>query len=112
MRKLLLRLLRGHRLFDLLADVSVVLAQRLLLFGGEDLEGHAHEALGELDVQPVLAVLDPARDVEIQAPYARTPRAELNLIPVPHGLVQIGEEADAARLRRARRKVVDRLAHD
>ena len=54
-----LLLLEG--LLDLLADVLVVLGQELLLLVGQNSEGHPHEALLELDVQPVLPVLDAAR---------------------------------------------------
>ena len=47
-----------ERLLDLLADVLVVLRQQLLFLLGQDSEGDAYQALLELHVQPVLAILD------------------------------------------------------
>src|SRR5204863_9060160 len=60
------RFLLAERGVDLLLDVPVVLAEPLLLLLGEDPERHTHQALRELHVQPVLAVLGAAGHVEIE----------------------------------------------
>src|SRR4051812_44639013 len=101
-------LLRLERLFDLLLDAAVVLRQHLLLFFSEDPERDADQALLELDVEPVLAVLDAARDVEIEAAEACTRVAQLDLVPRHGPLIEIREEADAAGMRGHRREVIDR----
>src|SRR6185295_4467256 len=56
----------AERCLDLLLDVAVVLAERLFFFWREQPERHAHHALRELDVQPVLAVLRAAGDMEVE----------------------------------------------
>ena len=49
-------LLRLERVLDLLANGFVVLVQQLLFLFRQDSEWHAHQALLELDVQPMLTI--------------------------------------------------------
>src|SRR6476659_4516084 len=58
----------------------------------------------------MLAVRDAARQVEIEPTEAGAVGAQLNLVERRRWRIQIGEETDAARPVRARRKVVDRVA--
>src|SRR3954462_15592579 len=67
----------AERVVDLLLDVAVVLAEELLLLLGQQPERHAHDALRELDVQPVLPVLRAARNVETQLADARAVVADV-----------------------------------
>ncbi len=80
-RGLLLSLLFAERGVDLLLDVTEILAERFFLLLGEEAEGHAHDTLRELDVQPVLAELRAARDVEVELAEARARVADVGLIP-------------------------------
>ena len=105
-------LLRLERVLDLLADGLVVLVQQLLFLFGQDSERHAHQALLELHVEPMLAVRDAARHLEVEPAEARAFVAELDLVNRHHARVQVGEEGERARPARARRKVVDRVALD
>src|SRR3954447_4746664 len=105
-------LLGLERFLDLLPDVRVVLGHQLFFFLREDAKRHAHEGLGELHVQPVLPILDPAGDAEEQPPRARTHVAQLDVVPRHGAVLELAEEADAAGLRGHRRKVVDRVARD
>ena len=63
-----------------LLDVLPALAELLRLFLGEDPKRHLHLAPPEVDVEPVLADLDAARDVEVEAPEAPARGAELHLV--------------------------------
>jgi hypothetical protein len=51
--------LRLERRVDLLLDGLVILWQEFLLILGQNPERYAYDTLGELDVEPVLAVLIP-----------------------------------------------------
>src|SRR5215204_685608 len=88
----LLLLRRLERFLDLLANVAVVLRQQLLFFFGQDAERHAHDGLGELHVEPVLAVLDAAGHAEEEAAHAGTQVTELHVVPRPRAVVELGEE--------------------
>src|SRR5574339_285496 len=68
------------RVLNLLADVAVVLLQRLPLVLGEDPERHAHEGVREFHVEPVLTVLDAAGNLEIQPPEAAALVAQFDLV--------------------------------
>src|SRR4051812_35885307 len=101
-------LLRREGLLHLLADVAVILVGDLLLVLGEDAERDADERLLELHVQPVLAVLDAAGDLEIHPPETGAVVAHLELIPGHRAILDVAEEADAAGPRGHRREIVDR----
>ena len=73
--------LLAERGVDLLLDVPVVLAERLLLLLGEQPERHTHQALLELHVQPVLAVLRAPGYVEVELTQARAAVGDFDLIP-------------------------------
>src|SRR5262245_60387082 len=56
--------LRPERFVDLLLDVVEVLVEHLVFFFGQDPERHPNQSLLELHVQPVLPMLDAARNLE------------------------------------------------
>src|SRR4051812_2344134 len=87
-------LLLAERGLDLLLDVSVVLGERLFLFLGEQPERHPHDALRELRVQPVLAVLRAAGHVEIELAHARARARDIRLVPGHRTRPEVREEAE------------------
>ena len=90
-------LLRLERVLHLLLDVAVVLPERPLFLLGQDSEWHADQTFRELHVEPMLAILDATRHVEIEAAKAGAGVADLDLVVRHRGRIQVGEEADAAR---------------
>src|SRR5215204_5627228 len=103
-RSLLLRL---ERLFDLLLDTLVVLREELLFVRGQDSERHADRALLELHVQPVLAVCDSARNLEIETAETGAVVGDVNKVVRQRSGAQLRKEQDGARTACARRKVID-----
>ena len=75
---------------------SQVLRNSLFFFLREDPEGHLHLAVRELDLEPVLARLDAAGDVEVDAAEASALAVQLDLVESEVFLVGIREEADRA----------------
>src|SRR5262245_4069985 len=104
--------LLAERVLDLLLDVAEVFAERPFLFLGEETERHAHDALRELHVQPILAVLRAARHVEIELTHARAIVAHVGLIPWHRARPEVGEETKAVHPVGPRWKVVNRVALD
>src|SRR4029450_6765221 len=107
-----LLLLWLERVLDLLADGFVVLAQQLLFIFREDSERYAYKALLELHVEPMLAVGDTARHLEVEPAETGALVAELDLIDRQRARRQVGEESERAGPGCTRRKVVDRGARD
>ncbi len=79
---------------------------------GHDVERSSHQALLELDVEPVLTVLDATGDLEEDPAEAGALPAQRDLVIGERGAAtELGEEADWTGLPRLRREVVDRVAN-
>src|SRR5436190_20038181 len=91
------RLLRSERLFDLPLDALVVLRDEALFVVGQDSKRHAHEAVLELHVEPMLAVGDAAGDLEVEAADAGAVVTEVDLVERQRPGIESGQEQDGAR---------------
>src|SRR5262245_3018820 len=91
---LFLRRLLAERIFDLLLDVAEIPTEFSLLVLGQQPEWHPHHTLGELHVQPVLAVFRATRDVEVKLAHARAIVGDLGLVPWHRARVEVGEKSE------------------